>query len=318
MTSVEAKALVKAPLRRVFNLSQDYGLRLAWDPFLNHMKLLGGAKAQGVGVRTWVRSRWGLDMEVECLSYAPPRLVAVKMLRGPWMFSNFAGVWRFAKAGKGRCEAAFQYGFETRFRLLEPLVRAVFARDVRARVEGLKAYAEEPSLYRRVLGRAWKGLHPRLRRFHGEGALRAEGKVDVERGGLPAKALAWMMRLPAQGKEVALRLEVQQRAGGEVWRRDFGGRGLASAQWAGADGTLWEKAGPLRLQLELKVLRGMLSYESKAARLRLGLLDLPLPRWLAPRVSALEKAGPGGKVMAEVSVEMPLLGRLIRYGGSLS
>ncbi len=146
MATVEASILVERDPRAVFDLSQDYALRLRWDPFLREMTLMNGASAQGPGVRTRVRAKNGLTMEVECVSFAPPRVVAVKMTDGPSIFSSFAGAWRFEPDGPERTTVLFSYSFRTRPAflrwLVDPVARLVFLRNVRARLEGLKRFSE--------------------------------------------------------------------------------------------------------------------------------------------------------------------------------
>ncbi len=63
----------------------------------------------------------------------------------------------------------------------------------------------------------------------------------------------------------------------------------------------------------------------------LGRLRVPLPRWISPRVTALEKAGAEGsgtvgrpchnaedQIDVAVQVVLPFLGRLIVYEGKLT
>jgi hypothetical protein len=94
-----------------------------------------------VGVKVWVRAWTGLTMTVEYVSLDRPRVVAMKMLRGPWFFRAFAGSWRFTPT-EGGTEVEFRYAFEARGRwlgwVLHPLIRWVFRRDIRARLRGLQ------------------------------------------------------------------------------------------------------------------------------------------------------------------------------------
>ena len=73
---------------RVFALTQDYARRLTWDPFLRSAELMDGASAPGVGVRAWCVARSGVGLETEYVSFAPPRIAAVRMTRGPWVLDG--------------------------------------------------------------------------------------------------------------------------------------------------------------------------------------------------------------------------------------
>src|SRR5690242_18124097 len=146
MPIVEAVDIIEAAQETAYAVSQDYYLRLKWDPFLREMRFLQGATQPAVGVQVWVKARNGLTMTVEYRVVAPPSRVAMTMLRGPFFFAQFAGTWQFEPVTSTQCRARFRYSFRTRWPalrpVLDPLIGLVFRRDVRARVAGLKAYLE--------------------------------------------------------------------------------------------------------------------------------------------------------------------------------
>src|SRR5262245_58725505 len=122
MPIVEETIRIDAPRESLFPLSQDYALRLAWDPFLREMRLLDGAKEAGAGVRVWVRAWTGLTMEAKLTGYRPPASVAMTMVRGPRLFRRFAGTWLFEPLADGGTQVTFRYWFESRWRWLRPLL----------------------------------------------------------------------------------------------------------------------------------------------------------------------------------------------------
>jgi ribosome-associated toxin RatA of RatAB toxin-antitoxin module len=148
MPIVADAILIDAPADGVFSLSQDYSLRSEWDPFVRAMRFLDGATESAPGVRVWVRAWNGLTMEVRFVSVQRPRSVAMKMTRGPWLFRQFAGTWLFAARLDGQTEVTFRYSFQSRFRLLDPFIRAMLRRDIRKRLHGLKHGAEHGLLER--------------------------------------------------------------------------------------------------------------------------------------------------------------------------
>jgi hypothetical protein len=75
-----------------------------------------------------------------------------------------------------------------------------------------------------------------------------------------------------------------------------------------------ERTGPFELLFRLSVRGGALAYEQEGAFLRVSSLRVRLPRLLAPRVEAWERADEGG-VRVSVCVTAPLAGLLIRYEG---
>ena len=155
MAVVEDSLLIHAAPGALFDLAQDYQLRLEWDPFLRALRFLDGAREARVGTRVWVRAHNGLTMEVEYTALDRPRVVAMRMTRGPWMFSRFAGSWRFEANGEsGATRVVFRYGYALRGgrlgAMVEPIVRRVFGRDIAARLRGLKRAAETTDILTRL------------------------------------------------------------------------------------------------------------------------------------------------------------------------
>jgi len=148
MAIVSLTLPIAAPPGPLFALAQDYRLRRAWDPFVRAMRFPDGEAASALGVRVWVRAWNGLTMEVRFTGFQPPRVVAMKMVRGPWFFGQFAGTWRFDARDDGRTDVTFRYFFRLRsgLRLLEPLVGVILRRDIRARLLGLRRGVEERGL----------------------------------------------------------------------------------------------------------------------------------------------------------------------------
>jgi ribosome-associated toxin RatA of RatAB toxin-antitoxin module len=139
---------IDAGAAELFQLSQDYDRRLEWDPFLRSARLVSAREA-GVGVRALCVARSGWAMETEYVSFNPPRATAVKMTRGPWFLSDFAGSWRFEEIEPGRTRVGFRYSLQARPRalswLLNPILVRSFTRDTRARLRALKEAVEPTS-----------------------------------------------------------------------------------------------------------------------------------------------------------------------------
>lgn len=135
-------AVVEGRPDEVFALTQDYSRRLSWDPFLRSAELVGGATTPGVGVRAWCVARSGMGMETEYVSFAPPRIAAVKMTLGPWFLESFGGAWEFNPVGDRSTEVAFRYQFRTRPRWLSWVVERLalrwFSWETRKRVVALQ------------------------------------------------------------------------------------------------------------------------------------------------------------------------------------
>jgi hypothetical protein len=83
----DESVVIDAEPTALFRLSQDYGRRLEWDPFLRSANLVGDARAADVGVRALCVSRSGWAMETE---YPYPSMVG-RALSGNLSFSAANG-----------------------------------------------------------------------------------------------------------------------------------------------------------------------------------------------------------------------------------
>lgn len=150
MPVVEAQITVPVPADLAFAVSQTTApIRYRWDPFIRKQHFTGGATGPGKGVRTFTRSRYGVSMVSEYVSFAPPTHVGMKMVRGPWFFEMFAGGWRFAPADEpGHTVATWRYSFRCRPAVLRPIAEWIgtrlLARDIRRRIAGYAAGCTDP------------------------------------------------------------------------------------------------------------------------------------------------------------------------------
>lgn len=186
--------------------------------------------------------------------------------------------------------------------------------------KGLKTFSlaqQTSSLYPRIVGPAWANLSEPVQRLHA-GALQGAGKFTVrhgERG--TARLLVRLLRLPAAGVDIPVKLSVTTHKSGERWHRTFGGgTPFVTEQRAGESGLMIERIGRAEVCYRLEIVGGALFYRQTGTKLCIGPLRLPLPRWLAPRIAARESALPEEKsTHISVEVSLPLIGRLIAYKG---
>jgi hypothetical protein len=175
-----------------------------------------------------------------------------------------------------------------------------------------------PSAIHRVLGAAFEALPAAVRAAHDHaGCLVATGRAEAEigRGPIPRMICA-ALGLPRGGADqpVSVRFETDA-AGTDRWWRDFAGRRYRSRSWAGTGrfaGFLVERQGLMTTIFALAVDGDRLHFRIA----RFGLLGMMLPRWLAPRCDACE-TGRDGLFAFDITIDVPLIGRLIRYRGTL-
>jgi hypothetical protein len=149
MRAREESIDISAEPHAVFDLIHDYARRLEWDPFLREARLLDGASAADVGVKSVCTARWasgGMAMETVYVSFDRPSVAAVKMTRGPGLLGEFAASLRQQAVGPGQTRVTYRYKLASRPRwlrfLLDPILDAIFAREVRSRLSALKRFLE--------------------------------------------------------------------------------------------------------------------------------------------------------------------------------
>jgi hypothetical protein len=150
MPQVRAERFIRIDPDTAFAFAQTTGaFRLKWDPFIAGQHFLGGAVTAGKGVRTRTRSRLGLGMVSEYVSYAPPKNVGMTMVSGPWFFDNFGGGWRFT-ADRGGTRAVWKYTFSCRPAMLRPVMERIgtwlLGREIEKRIEAFARACENPAL----------------------------------------------------------------------------------------------------------------------------------------------------------------------------
>jgi hypothetical protein len=101
----------------------------------------------------------------------------------------------------------------------------------------------------------------------------------------------------------------------ETWRRTFDGKLMVSTQRKHSPGLLLERVGAMELLLRLEVVDGELKYSTQRATVCLGIVRIPLPRWLPPQVSARETGVGQSQVHVAVEARLPWAGLLVAYEG---
>ena len=140
---------IQASCEAVFDVLHDYDRRLAWDSMLREARLVGGAKAAGIGVRSICVGTWkgGFQaLETEYIRFDRGRVAAVKLTNHPLLFSEFAATIRHESLGDDRSRLTYIYSFRARpmylAPVLEPIMRARLRREIRVRLHRLRDFVE--------------------------------------------------------------------------------------------------------------------------------------------------------------------------------
>jgi hypothetical protein len=175
-----------------------------------------------------------------------------------------------------------------------------------------------PSAIAHVLGGEFARLPVEVRTAHGGGTLLLTGRAnaDVGRGWVTAM-IRGLFGFPRPGRDMPVTIAfATDESGRDSWRRDFDGRKYSSTMEAGSGrhaGLLVERQQLFTWVFRLSVDdQGRLILQLVASRV----LGIPQPRWLAPRCFAVE-TGAAGKFTFDITVDLPIFGRLIRYWGTM-
>ncbi len=173
---------------------------------------------------------------------------------------------------------------------------------------------EEPltPLYARVMGEAYDRLPAPVRDMHaiaGDGGAEGEGTV-VRGSGLLARLAGGFAGFPPAGT-YPVHVGFSERDGVETWTRSFGPyRFVSHLSRAGAH--IQERFGPLRFRFSLPADETGLAMVFKGW----SAFRIPLPRFLAPRIAASERAE-GEDFLFDVEVALLLAGPMVHYRGRL-
>lgn len=144
---VSISSIIAKPAETLFWLSQDYSRRLEWDKYLSEAYLIGHPTAADVGVESFCKNRNGSVLVSKYISFSPPTYAAVQMTSGPWVLSKFGGTWRFESLDDGCTKVCFIYNFKARPKalkwILDPLISALYRRDMQRRLDAFKRWAEQ-------------------------------------------------------------------------------------------------------------------------------------------------------------------------------
>ena len=145
MKSIKEITTIKCPQELCFQISHDYNARSKWDSFIKDTEIL--EKDESGPKRVWVKDTRGLEMIVDYTSYKPPKTAAMKMVSGPFFFSNFGGAWVFKKVSDESTEAIFSYSFSLKKWLLPSfssfVVKFILRREIAKRLNNFKLYCEK-------------------------------------------------------------------------------------------------------------------------------------------------------------------------------
>lgn len=139
--------LINEKSEKVFDFTQNYNNRLKWDTFLKKADLIDGATIADKGVRAYCVAKNGIGMVTEYVTFNRPKVTAIKMTKGPFMFKSFLGSWTFKDIPNDKTEVIFLYSFSLRFpfNILTKFIKNNLQTNVKQRLIDLKVNIENES-----------------------------------------------------------------------------------------------------------------------------------------------------------------------------
>jgi hypothetical protein len=170
-------------------------------------------------------------------------------------------------------------------------------------------------LFQRALA-AFAAMPDAVRAAHApEPARELAGEVDIDGAENPfGQGIAWIAGFPSAGRGLRAAVTIEREGNGEVWVRRFGTKAFSSHMSEPAPGKLSERFGVLTFDLDAKADARGFTLSILGARRG----ELPLPRFLTPRTSARADVDENGLYRFDVTIALPMIGRLVSYRGRLA
>ncbi|MFN3558812.1 MAG: DUF4166 domain-containing protein [Brevundimonas sp.] len=171
-------------------------------------------------------------------------------------------------------------------------------------------------LYPNAIGPAFDSLPEPIRSLHETpGRSLWRGRAMTEGAATPLAALvARLVGFPRAQADCEAEVAIEADGERAIWRRRIGGHGFRSVlSRPRSVGRVSERFGPLSMDLILTPEGDRLVYRVEGWRAG----PIPLPKGLAPSTVAFEEVDAEGRFVFDVTISLPLVGRVVRYRGWL-
>lgn len=142
---IECTKEIQSTKEALFDITQNYSIRMDWDPFPESYSFLNGNKIER-GLQLKVIDKAGRSMTVEYVSYKPPLVASIRMVNGPWYIKRFSGSWSFKQLDENNTKVIFKYTIISYPIFIGKIVRYVFRKNAEKRLTALKHYIESRAI----------------------------------------------------------------------------------------------------------------------------------------------------------------------------
>lgn len=175
---------------------------------------------------------------------------------------------------------------------------------------------ERGAIFARAIGPAFNTLPAPIRALHETPGLSVwRGRAMTEGAANPlGAAVSAIVGFPKAQSDCPAEVSIDADGERSIWRRRIGGQAFRSVlSHPAAGGCVRERFGPISMDLELTPEGERLIY--RVIGWRFG--PIPLPRALGPSTVAFEEVDAEGRFVFDVTISVPLVGKVVRYRGWL-
>lgn len=146
MKTIKRSIEINSSQNNVFEITQNYHVRLEWDSYLTEARLLGDSQSASIGKESYCKNKLGMVMISKYISYKSPDVAAVKMIKGPGILKKFSGAWNVKSIGVEESLVTFTYNYELNGKIINKLFGSIsayfFGWEMKVRLNYLKKYCE--------------------------------------------------------------------------------------------------------------------------------------------------------------------------------
>ena len=146
MKTIKRSIEINSSQNNVFEITQNYHVRLEWDSYLTEARLLGDSQSASIGKESYCKNKLGMVMISKYISYKSLDVAAVKMIKGPGILKKFSGAWNVKSIGVEESLVTFTYNYELNGKIINKLFGSIsayfFGWEMKVRLNYLKKYCE--------------------------------------------------------------------------------------------------------------------------------------------------------------------------------
>jgi len=126
----------------LFEFTQDITQRQIWDKQTLEIGFLEGDAVLQKGARVYTKSREGIRMDTEYLTFETPIEISIRMMNHSSIFKDFIGTWKYHPTASNTTTLEITYEFNLRFpyRIFSSIVSKKVRKNVLQKLHFLESH----------------------------------------------------------------------------------------------------------------------------------------------------------------------------------